>query len=196
MATAPGRVTVVSRLRARRLLRALQMMIPALACSVELITVDSQLHPPRRHALLTDLEISATGGPLGCSRSRLGWQASSALTMGHGRGQRPRIRRRCAPWSHAPSVRQRASSACGTSVRGYAASFSILGVGSGQSARRRLSKGSARFGRDAHARASLEAARTWPPLCPASAGRRDVEVHVWMAARSSDSPRSQARRRR
>ena len=36
------------------------MMIPALACSVELITVDSQLHPLRRGALLTDPEICET----------------------------------------------------------------------------------------------------------------------------------------
>jgi hypothetical protein len=36
------------------------MMIPTLACSVEPITVDSQLHPPRRGALLTDPEIFET----------------------------------------------------------------------------------------------------------------------------------------
>ena len=36
------------------------MMIPALACSVELITVDSQLHPLRRGALFTDPEIFET----------------------------------------------------------------------------------------------------------------------------------------
>jgi hypothetical protein len=40
--------------------RAAKMMIPALACSVELITADSQLHPLRRGALLTDPEIFET----------------------------------------------------------------------------------------------------------------------------------------
>jgi hypothetical protein len=40
--------------------QALQMMIPRLACSVELITVDSQLHPPRLGALLTDPETFET----------------------------------------------------------------------------------------------------------------------------------------
>ena len=36
------------------------MMIPTLACSIELMTVDSQPHPPRCGALLTDPETFET----------------------------------------------------------------------------------------------------------------------------------------
>jgi hypothetical protein len=51
VAAAPGRLPSSRVCVHQRLRRALQMMIPALGCSVELMTVDSQLHPLRRGAL-------------------------------------------------------------------------------------------------------------------------------------------------